>query len=163
MKRENIHYLQEFIDFLKMNPDSFAASLGLKRADKIYHALKGRNGISSDLAKLITEKYPDASYNWLLTGNGEMLKSNIKDRSMETGVDDKLSLLERNKDHSIGDGNVETVTVSKDAWDLIQKQAQIILSQQSDNSSMLRTIEVLSKKIPDTVGTAKIAHAGRIK
>ena len=37
---------------------------------------KGNNGISRDLAELITAKYPSVSKGWLLTGEGEMLIGN---------------------------------------------------------------------------------------
>ncbi|MDR7797265.1 hypothetical protein [Riemerella anatipestifer] len=73
--RKYNHYLYDFILHLKLNPKSFAESLGFERTDRIYNVLKGANGISSDLASIISDKYPDVIYEWLLTGKGEMLKS----------------------------------------------------------------------------------------
>jgi transcriptional regulator with XRE-family HTH domain len=53
---------------------------------------------------------------------------------------------EQTKEVSESIENGETISISKDAWDLIQKQAQIILSQQNDNSLLIRTLENLSLK-----------------
>ena len=57
-----------------MNVKSFAESIGLKRADRIYNILNEKNGVSTELAKLISLKYNDVNYDWLLTGEGEMIK-----------------------------------------------------------------------------------------
>ncbi len=55
--------------------NAFAMSLGLDRSTKIYNIINQKNGISSSLANLITSTYSEVNYNWLLTGEGEMLKS----------------------------------------------------------------------------------------
>ena len=70
--RKYNHYLFDLIIELKLNPKSFAESLGFKRTDRIYNVLKGLNGISNDLARIITDKYPSVNYEWLLTGIGNM-------------------------------------------------------------------------------------------
>ena len=74
---EKEHYLQALLNELKLSAKSFAESLGISRTDKIYHVLKGRNGISPNLAKNIVKKYPDVNYEWLISGKGKMLKSEI--------------------------------------------------------------------------------------
>ena len=72
MKKE--HYLKQLLNELQMTAKSFAKSLGKERADVIYYILNGRNRISADVAKTIVEKYPKVNYDWLITGEGEMLK-----------------------------------------------------------------------------------------
>ncbi|MGX9985879.1 S24 family peptidase [Soonwooa purpurea] len=67
------HYLERLIISKQMNPKSFAESLGYKRADIIYNVLNGKNGLSSKLAKLIVSVYNDVNYEWLISGEGEML------------------------------------------------------------------------------------------
>lgn len=67
------HRLSELLLNLKLNPKEFAESIGLKRADRIYFVLNGRNDISTDLARVINDKYPNVNSDWLLTGKGEML------------------------------------------------------------------------------------------
>ncbi len=67
------HRLNELLLDLKLNPKEFAESIGLKRVDRIYFVLNGRNDISTDLARIINGKYPNVSIEWLLTGGGRML------------------------------------------------------------------------------------------
>jgi phage repressor protein C with HTH and peptisase S24 domain len=67
--------LQAIIDELGVNPNQFAKSIGRTTAG-IYDVLStkgGRVGISKSLASKIVEVYPQVNYNWLLTGEGEML------------------------------------------------------------------------------------------
>jgi len=67
--------LYKLLEYLKLNPLQFSFSLGHKRGDRIYNILKNRNGISSDLAREITTHYNNIQFDWLLTGEGEMLKA----------------------------------------------------------------------------------------
>jgi transcriptional regulator with XRE-family HTH domain len=74
---------------------------------------------------------------------------------------DENLIMSKGKDDFDSDSTPQTVTISKEAWDLIQKQAQIILSQQNDNSSMQRTIENLSIYAAGKQGIADSAHSAR--
>lgn len=70
----NDHYLNKLLDYLKLNAKQFSESLGFERADRVYNVLNFKNGVSSSLAKIINDHYPYINYDWLLTGDGEMLK-----------------------------------------------------------------------------------------
>ena len=48
----------------------------------MYNVLHKKNNISSTFAKIITSKFPKVSYEWLLTGEGEMLKGRNKNMSV---------------------------------------------------------------------------------
>ncbi len=52
---------------------AFAREIGLNRGENLYQIKRGNNGISKELAETITNKYPQISRAWLLTGEGEML------------------------------------------------------------------------------------------
>ncbi|QDZ63273.1 hypothetical protein EVD20_12350 [Elizabethkingia bruuniana] len=67
--------LTELLSYLKSNPSRLAKELGYKSNVKIQHIKSGRNGISSEVASDIVNKYPDVNYNWLLTGKGEMINN----------------------------------------------------------------------------------------
>lgn len=58
---------------LKMNANELATSLGHKRPDRVYHVIRGRNGISASLAREIIFVYPDISFYWLKNGDGNMI------------------------------------------------------------------------------------------
>ena len=64
--------LQKVIDWSGLSVNSFAKSIGLKRAENLYQIKKGNNSISKELSELVTIKYCNISKSWLLTGEGEM-------------------------------------------------------------------------------------------
>lgn len=66
--------IEALLTHLKKSANDLAKSIGYKRTDKIYHIINERNGISPAVAKDITTTFVDIDYNWLLTGEGEMLK-----------------------------------------------------------------------------------------
>jgi hypothetical protein len=82
--------LNKLIEYLKLNPLQFSLSLGHKRGDRVYNILKNRNGISSDLAREITTHYNNIRFDWLLTGEGEMLKADQAPAREETVESGKL-------------------------------------------------------------------------
>lgn len=67
--------IQQVIKYKKMSSNSFARSIGLKRADRLYHILNGRNGISEELAGMITTSHNEINYEWLLSGKGKMINT----------------------------------------------------------------------------------------
>lgn len=64
--------LERVIKWTGFSVNSFALNIGLKRSENLYQIKRGNNGISRDLANLITSKYPSISKGWLLTGEGTM-------------------------------------------------------------------------------------------
>lgn len=66
------HRLERVIKWTGLSVNSFALNIGLKRSENLYQIKRGNNGISRDLANLITTKYPTVSKGWLLTGEGDM-------------------------------------------------------------------------------------------
>jgi hypothetical protein len=64
--------LKKVIDWSGLSINSFAQSIGLKRAENLYQIKKGNYSISRDLSELITIKYCNISKSWLLSGEGDM-------------------------------------------------------------------------------------------
>ena len=71
--------LDALLTHLRKSANELAKSIGYTRTDKIYHIINGRNGISPAVANDITTVFDEISYNWLLTGEGEMLKQSTSD------------------------------------------------------------------------------------
>lgn len=83
--------LERLLAYLKISSNKLSVILGFKDNSKIYHIKSGRNKISPDIAKIITEKFPEINYTWLLTGEGEMFndsKQKIKSEIKEVGFDE---------------------------------------------------------------------------
>lgn len=85
--------LSEIINSSGMSAKKFGEYIGTKSPQVLYDVLKGRNGISKELADKIHAKCVNFEYAWILTGNGNMyveLKDGIKyaggtDEQTETG------------------------------------------------------------------------------
>lgn len=65
--------LDMVIRWANMSANSFGKHIGLVRSESLYQIKAGRFGISHNLAKRITEKFPEISLGWLLSGEGDML------------------------------------------------------------------------------------------
>jgi len=66
--------IQLFIDELQITPYEFSKRMGIKRPDGLYKILDLKTKPSPKTLEKIKETYPELSYNWLLTGEGEMKK-----------------------------------------------------------------------------------------
>ena len=68
--------IKQLLIYLNINAKVFSEELGYMRPQIIYDIQKGKTKrISEDLASKIVSVFPDISKSWLLTGEGEMLKS----------------------------------------------------------------------------------------
>ncbi len=70
----NWQRLEQVVKWSGMSTNRFALSIGLKRSENLYQIKRGNFGISKELARLISQKYPMISRLWLLTGEGQMLE-----------------------------------------------------------------------------------------
>lgn len=62
--------LESFIEFKKISKSEFGRTIGVSAA----YITSMRKSIQPDKVKRIALSYPDLNINWLLTGNGQMLK-----------------------------------------------------------------------------------------
>ena len=64
--------LEKIVRWAGLSVNSFARSIGMERAENLFQIKRGQHGISPKVAAAITEKYPQISKGWLMTGEGEM-------------------------------------------------------------------------------------------
>ena len=74
-KHNNWDRLVALIEWTGMSTNRFAMSIGLARAENLYHIKRGNFGISEVLAERIIARFPEIDKTWLLTGVGAMLKA----------------------------------------------------------------------------------------
>lgn len=78
MKEDNANSIGErfsiLVKGLKMNNNSFAKSVG-KAATTINYIVEGKSKPGYDVLESVVKTYPQVNPNWLLTGEGEMVKS----------------------------------------------------------------------------------------
>ena len=67
--------LDQVIQYLGLNVNSFSKEIGLSRAERLYQIKKGNYDISKNLAGIIVDRFSEINEAWLLTGEGSMLKT----------------------------------------------------------------------------------------
>ena len=67
--------LEKLVSYLKITYSQLARDIGVTPM-RLQHIKSNRNGFSSMLATKIIERYPNISYDWLMTGEGSMLIEN---------------------------------------------------------------------------------------
>lgn len=89
--------INEIINSSNMSARRFGEYIGIKTPQVLYDIIKGRNGISKDLAEKISAKCVNYNIAWLLTGEGEMLKEPQPTLKASGGIDEyaKMSLTDR--------------------------------------------------------------------
>ena len=93
----------KFLEEINENANSLGRKLGNRDGQKIYYVIKGRNGISDELASKIKSVYPWVSKEWLANGYGFMYE---RENAMQ-GYSQKLLNLHGNK--PIGEEDVMDV------------------------------------------------------
>jgi hypothetical protein len=74
---DNWKRLLQVIERFGKSINGFAMQIGLSRAENLYHIRKGNYGISEDLAARIIKQDAEIDRTWLLSGVGNMLRSEV--------------------------------------------------------------------------------------
>lgn len=69
------------IKYFNLSPSDFAEEIGVQRSS-ISHLISGRNKPSLEFVQKILSRFHEIDTEWLLTGKGEMLKSEMASEMM---------------------------------------------------------------------------------
>lgn len=70
-----VDVITKLLTYSGLNAKQFSEKIGLDRPQAIYDLLSGKTkGISANMRSKILSRYPLLNQNWLLTGEGEMLR-----------------------------------------------------------------------------------------
>jgi transcriptional regulator with XRE-family HTH domain len=64
------------IKYFNLSPSDFAEKIGVQRSS-ISHLISGRNKPSLEFIQKILSRFPEINPEWILSGNGKMLKNGI--------------------------------------------------------------------------------------
>jgi len=81
--------IEKVVDYSKMSQREFALEIGLSNAQTIYNVIKGKHGISTNLAKMITDRFPEISYDFLRGRNENIFQSGDNSVNIQ-GVNSKV-------------------------------------------------------------------------
>jgi transcriptional regulator with XRE-family HTH domain len=68
------------IKYLNLSPSDFAEEIGIQRSS-ISHLISGRNKPSLEFIQKILKRFPEINPEWILSGHGGMLKSEVMPES----------------------------------------------------------------------------------
>lgn len=66
--------IEQIIEYYGMTPSQFADTIGVQRPT-LHHILSGRNNASLDIVSKIRSAFPEVSIDWIISGDGQMLRS----------------------------------------------------------------------------------------
>lgn len=67
--------IEKILSYTHKSKNALGKLLGDKNGMKFTHIINGRNSISESLARAINSKYPEIREDWILYGEGEMIKT----------------------------------------------------------------------------------------
>jgi DNA-binding XRE family transcriptional regulator len=91
--------ISKVIEYSKLTSSEFADEIDVQRSS-ISHITSGRNKPSLEFIIKIKSRFPEILWDWLVTGDGEMLKSDLPDDEI---ISEDESLEERTKPTSLPD------------------------------------------------------------
>lgn len=110
--------LNTILKHFRINASQFADEIGVQRAS-VSHVLSERNKPGFDFIQKILEAYPSISAEWLITGQGEMLK------------------LKNVEQFLFANGDTDETQVSNNRQN-VKSQAKAILTEKDINKSVIR-------------------------
>ena len=91
--------ISKVIEYSKLSSSEFADEIDVQRSS-ISHITSGRNKPSLEFIIKIKSRFPEILWDWLVTGDGEMLKSDLPETEL---IPENESLEEKTKPTSLPD------------------------------------------------------------
>lgn len=93
MHKKPINRVKDIIEYYKLNISNFEKEVGLSN-NSIQTAIKRESNLKDETLNTILNRFDDISAEWLLTGNGEMLKSDSDNYKIITSSTDGVPYYE---------------------------------------------------------------------
>ena len=132
--------ISKVIEYSKLTPSEFADEIDVQRSS-ISHITSGRNKPSLEFIIKIKSHFPEILWDWLVNGDGEMLKSELPETPEIKEIDD-----EKTKPTSLPD----LFTMMNDDDDFGTEEIQIEAPIQAPRESFIPQQSIAQKKISDS-------------
>lgn len=112
--------ISEVIEYSKLSSSEFADEIDVQRSS-ISHITSGRNKPSLEFIIKIKSRFPEILWDWLVTGDGEMLKSelpetenipeseNSEERTKPTSLPDLFTMINDDEDFGVVEEKPEEI------------------------------------------------------
>lgn len=94
--------ISKVIDYSNLTPSEFADEIDVQRSS-ISHITSGRNKPSLEFIIKIKSRFPELLWDWLVTGEGEMLKSELPEIELVKDQVEENTETEKSKTTSLPD------------------------------------------------------------
>ncbi len=154
--------IAKVIEYSRLTPSEFADEIDVQRSS-ISHVTSGRNKPSLEFIIKIKSRFPEILWDWLVTGEGEMLKSELpeivkpvsepiestEEKSKTTSLPDLFTMM--NNDEDFGAEEIETqpskINLRESAeHDKIPMQEKITDSQRLEENIMKESIQSIGNQ-----------------
>jgi len=112
--------ISKVIEYSKLTPSEFADEIDVQRSS-ISHVTSGRNKPSLEFIIKIKSRFPEILWDWLVNGDGEMLKSELpetndleemeleidEDQAKPTSLPDLFTMMNNDDDFGTEDTEIE--------------------------------------------------------
>lgn len=109
------------INFLGISKRRFALEIGFKTADTVYNIINKKHGITRKTAKMITTRYSNISYDFLITGKGDVT---ITGEMPKEDLDLQVRIYKLESQCQRYEGIIDTLTKSLDTQIIVKKLEQ---------------------------------------
>lgn len=133
--------ISKVIEYSKLSSSEFADEIDVQRSS-ISHITSGRNKPSLEFIIKIKSRFPEILWDWLVNGDGEMLKSELPESE---NIPENESAEERTKPTSLPD--LFTMMNNDDDFGIEEKEPEEIPAQREPIISHRSTVE---EKISDS-------------
>ncbi|WP_312390228.1 helix-turn-helix transcriptional regulator [Chryseobacterium sp.] len=137
--------ISKVIEYSNLTPSEFADEIDVQRSS-ISHITSGRNKPSLEFIIKIKSRFPELLWDWLVTGEGEMLKSELPETTPIKEEIEEISETEKTKTTSLPD----LFTMMNNDLDFGAEQPEIEAPKSTAGESFIPHQTTAQEKISDS-------------
>jgi NADH dehydrogenase/NADH:ubiquinone oxidoreductase subunit G len=142
--------LLEIADFLKVSVRSLEVACGLQRGN--ISNMSEDSAIGSDKLAKIIDSFPYFNAEWILTGNGPMIKDNVDKNTLKPGVEFKY--IDKNTD-------ADTNLIDKIAQQA--EQIGILKNENEHKNELIKKLNAENEQLKNEVGKLRSNVGERVR
>lgn len=141
-----------FFNSLNISETAFAKKIGSNQKT-LNQQLKGERSISLDTIINILSAFEDVNSEWLLKGDGDMLKEKIENNISQQGTANTVGNISVHGDYSVGDSHNINLVLPKSGFQKIinSKGEEITIQLDDENLNSVANLSNENKSLVDKI------------